>query len=721
MKILGLLSIIFILGVSGRDLRNEVSKSICLGECKCQNTKNTSLEISSCLRPTEIKSSTDFNLPGSNRSNSLFTAIRFNEVLINNLDANAFNSFTELEHLEFVSTEIKNIHPQAFFRAELTTLSFSNCKFWNLSDIQCLDLEELIITNSSLKRVPKLEDLPSLMLLHLGGNKISAIKEKTFESLETLEEVYLNNNEITALLPRLFHFNPQLTLLDLSHNLLTTFVMEGTMKLEVLSLSNNRIDKFDARSSENLRNLKSLDLSHNKLTKITLETFRNMPSLQMLNLSYNQLTVLDRNTFAYNSNLEKLILDGNNFKTLPIFDGGLDIFRRIYNFSCRKCGIVSLSSFTFGSMPGLLQISLSDNNLEILDPKAFALVSGLEILDLSGNKLVKLGSNVFSDNKELVEINLSGNNLKALYPENFIDLKKLRKLDVSNAKLKSLWVESSDNQVLKDLEQLTLSNNSIKNITPDDLKVMPNLRYIDLDNNPLECTTHLANLIKWLNIHEVFSVDGVNAMRRNEKFLDDTQYSEGSYIHKTQWEKLVKKSCKPSDDEEINNNIDIVMDMIIQNSREINSVPIVDPPQQAPSYDDTTDDDDDDDDDEDDDTYSDEPEDAMFDVVVSRDQFSLNQVTNIISVTSVFVITALVVLSAAVSITLVILKRNNTLNINNANLPRIKIPRWETIPSQKKHSGSIYRPLSEEILTPPTPKFNRYEFNTSPTVHSSQP
>jgi len=488
------------------------------------------------------------------------------------------------------------------------------------------------------------------------------------------------------------------------------------MKLEFLSLNNNRLEVFDAESTRNLGNLKSLDLSHNRLTKINQETFRNMPALEILNLGYNKLTSLDNNTFSYNKNLEKLILDGNNFKTLPIFEGHTDIFRRIYNFSCRKCGIVSLSSFTFGSMPGLLQISLSDNYLEILDPKSFALVSGLEILDLSNNKLSKLGGNVFSDNKELLEINLSGNPLRTLDPKDFIDLKKLRKLDVSNAQLKSLWIDNYE-YVLNDLEQLTISNNSIEDISTNDLKVMPNLRYIDLENNPLRCTIHLANLIKWLTIHQVFSVEGVNVLRRNEKFLDERPYFEGTYDHKSQWEKLVKKSCVPSDDEETNKNTDFVMTLIIQNAREMNSVPIVDPPHQITNYDDPTDDDDEDDED-DDEGYSDDPEDAMFDIVETKDEFSFNQVTNIISVTSVFVITALVVLSAAVSITLVILKRHNTLNINNANLPRIKIPRWETIPSQKKHSGSVYRPLSEEILTPPTPKFNRYEFKANPTVHT---
>ncbi|XP_044764972.1 insulin-like growth factor-binding protein complex acid labile subunit [Coccinella septempunctata] len=708
MKILGLLSIIFILG--GRDLKAEVTNTICLQECQCRNTKNVSLEISNCLKPIEVTS--DFN-----RSNNHFTGIRFNDVSIKNLDINAFNSFTELEHLEFVSTEIKNMHPQAFYKAELSSLSFSNSKFWNLPNIQCLDLEELIITNCSLKRVPKFEELPSLTLLHLNDNKISAIKEKTFQSLDSLEEIYLNNNELTGILPKLFYFNPQLSILDLSHNLLSTFTLEGTMKLEILSLSNNRIEVFDASSSKNLRNLKSLDLSYNKLTKINQETFRNMPALEILNLGYNRLTVLDNNSFSYNANLEKLILDGNNFKTLPIFEGRTDIFRRIYNFSCKKCGLVSLSSFTFGSMPGLLQISLSDNNLEMLDPKAFALVSGLEILDLSGNKLSKLGGNIFSDNKELVEINLSGNKLKILNPEDFVNLKKLRKLDVSNAELISLWNDNRGEYVLSELEQLTISNNSIKDISTDDLKIIPNLRYIDFENNPLQCTTHLANLIKWLTIHEVFSVEGVNVLRRNEKLLDET--FEGTYDHKYQWEKLVKKSCIPSNDEEKNKNTDFVMNMILQNAREMNSVPIVDPPQQAPSYDEP--DEEDEDSDEDDEVYSDEPEDVMFDTAATREEFSLHQVTNIISVTSVFVITALVVLSAAVSITLVILKRHNTLNINNANLPRIKIPRWETLPSQKKHSGSVYRPLSEEILTPPTPKFNRYEFKANPTVHSSQP
>ncbi|KAL3289797.1 hypothetical protein HHI36_023189 [Cryptolaemus montrouzieri] len=713
MKILILLSIIFFFEVRCRDLRSYVTNTICLEECKCQNTNNVSLEITECLRPIEITSN-------FNKSTNSFTTIRFNQATILDIGINAFNHFSEVEHIEFNSSTIRNMHPQAFFRDELSSITFTNCKFSFVPNIKCLDLEELVITNSSLKKIPKFEELPSLTILHFDGNRINTIKDKTFTLLESLEEVYLTNNEISTISSRLFYNNTQLSLLDLSHNLLTSYALEETNNLEILSLANNQLTQFDSRSSKYLKNLRSLDLSHNKITEVNQSTFINMPTLEMINLGYNQLTVLENNTFSYNSFLEKLILDGNNFKTLPVFTSHTEIFHRIYNFSCRKCGIISLSSFTFGSMPGLVQITLAGNNLRILDPKAFGLVNSLKILDLSNNKLTKLGGSVFSDNKRLVEINLSGNPLKTLDPKDFIDLKNLRKLDASNAQLISLWADNYE-YVLNELEQLTISNNSIEDITGDDLKVMPNLKYIDLENNPIQCTIHLAKLIQWLTIHEVYSTEGANLLRTNEKLLDDAaQFFEDSYDHKSHWLKLAKAACVPSDNEMKNNNTDFVMNLILQNTREIDSVPKVDPPQVA--SDNTGDDLDDIDEEEDDGYLVDDPEAEHVELSenIINDEFSLNQATYIISVTSVFVITALIVLLAAVSITLVVLKKNNTLNINNANLPRIKIPRWENMP-EKKHCGSVYRPLSEEILAPPTPKINRYEFKTSPTVHNANP
>ncbi|KAK9889908.1 hypothetical protein WA026_008714 [Henosepilachna vigintioctopunctata] len=700
MKILGLFSIFFILGVSTRDLRT-VTNTTCLEECQCRNSSDA-LEIERCYRPINVTSS--FHLLSSLSCRT----IRFNQVTVDNFEDNAFNSLTQLEHVEFNDSKIINMHSQAFLRDELSSLSFTHCEFVIPPNIQSVDLEELAIKHSKLQVIPKFEDLPSLSILHLDGNKIKTIQDDTFSALDSLEEVYLGHNQISAISPKLFINNTQLSILDLSNNLLSHFGLEGTTNLEVLSLAKNQLEEFDAASSKDMSSLMSLDLSHNKITRINQKAFVKMPGLEMVNLSYNELTVLDNDTFAYNSALEKLILDGNNFKTLPIFKSHTDIFR-IYNFSCKKCGIVSLSSFTFGSMPGLVEISLADNNLRLLDPKAFTLVHSLKILDLSGNKLTKLGSTVFEDNKNLNELNLSGNPLKTLYPEDFIYLKNLRKLDASNAGLKSLWADNYGYS-LTGLEQLTISNNSIEDITTDDLKVMPNLKLIDLENNRIQCSIHLANLIKWLTIHEVYSSDSAAFVRTNEKLLDNAaQYFEDTYDHKHHWQKLAIRACVPSDDESKNTHNDRIMNLILQNAREIDSVPKVNPPQEVPHIDN-------DDSFTDIDDAADDLDEDMDEVDEEIRKFSLDQTTYIISVTSVFIITALIVLSAAVSITLMILKKHNTLNINNGNIPRIKIPRWETI-SHKKHSGSVYRPLSEEILAPPTPKIERYEFKT-PRVHN---
>lgn len=690
-----------ILGIHSKSLP-EITFSTCFEGCSCINKNNRSLEVSNCRSAFDINTNYE-NVPASLKT------IQFNNVDIVDLRQNALERFQELENLQFNNSRIRNIHPQAFENNGLPTLYFANCKFDNAPYIKSQDLEEVLITYSNLKKVPKLDALRYLTLINLEGNKIAALKEKSFAALESVEFIYLANNELTNLPRKLFYNNTQIAILDVSNNSLVSFALDDETNLESLFLTSNRIKVFDYNSSKNLKSLHHLYLDHNEISEITHETLSNMPSLELLVLSYNKITKLSEFTFAHNLELEKLVLDGNNLQILPVFQSANTNFGTLYYFSCRNCGLTTLKPLTFSKMHFLNEINLSNNKLTALNEFAFSLVSSLSILDLSNNKLTSLGERTFADNKRLADINLSGNMLSVLSVNNFIYMDNLQKLNVSNCNLTALWTDTYKYK-LKELEQLIIANNSIEDLTQEDLKVMPNLKVIDLKNNPLKCNRHLAQIIKWLNVKKVYSIENAHYIKRNEQLSDEASLFITNYDHLFYWDKLAQQACRPTENEMENINSDYIMQQLYQDEKElISSVPVVGAPHvDVDESDELSDEDDDDieDDIEQDEVYEDR-----------RDSFNLSQATYIISITSVFVFTALGVLTAAVTTTLIILRRNKS--FSRANIPtlNIKIPRWENNLSLKKHSGSIYRPLSEEI--PQLPKTNRYDFKAQPAVHSN--
>ena len=115
---------------------------------------------------------------------------------------------------------------------------------------------------------------------------------------------------------------------------------------------------------------------------------------------------------------------------------------------------------------GISELSLIQNNIVEIDPKAFQHVRGLKKIDLDDNQLVDLPYNVFSGLNQLTHLNISNNNLSALPAFVFNAVENLIELRFENNKLKTL--ESHLFQNLKQLTNLCLCNNEIREL-PDGL------------------------------------------------------------------------------------------------------------------------------------------------------------------------------------------------------------------------------------------------------------
>lgn len=652
----------------------------CIDHCKCKpNDLPNRLQVIECDRPLVLNETTFRYL-----NKQSITVVSLENVIIDQIQESVFKGFRSLEDVLILNSKIGSIDAKAFNHVK--RLKFANCGFEDSPDLFSERLEELHFGSCQIEIIPKLNGLLSLTFLNLTGNYIKDIGIETFAELFDLEELYLSDNEIFKLPANLFINNQDLNSLYLDYNPLKQFYLNTSENLETLSLSHCQLETFDERSTERLSTLSKLNLNNNKIKSLTGKAMSHMEDLAVINLANNQLEYLDDDIFSGNPVLYKITLDNNKFKSLPnFFLKSRDVFTT-YTFSCNHCGLKTLPSSVFENMPGMVGLQLSHNEFMNVD-NMFQKAPSLKILDISHNNIAYISPAAFANSLNLETLNVAGNPLMALNPEVFANNRVIREIDARNTSLEMLW--SNKNTIISSLNKLLVSGNKLTSLTIDDFKVMPKLISIDLNNNPFNFSDDFCKLINWMDIKQI---------RPIESTQDWDAGTEGHYIENpntfdgfsfVSWKEFYDNKCR-----EINDN----------------------------SIDDSTLEYDEDEDD-DGEYYDDEREvsDEALSKYVEDENDNLARASYILSVTSVFILTALVVLTLAVTITLTILKRNNNFNMHKANLPRLKIPMWHSTPGQKKHSGSVYRPLSEDLSGPRTPKLSRYEFASTPIVHSSNP
>lgn len=299
----------------------------------------------------------------------------------------------------------------------------------------------------------------------------------------------------------------------------------------------------------------------------------------------------------------------------------------------------------------------------------------------------------------------------ALNPENFANTRAIKKIDASNCRLYKLWTNNAT--TLSSLRKLLVANNQLTTLSIADFKIIPGLQAIDLHNNPLKFDDELCGVINFLERLSVYPIEYADPNNHPAETLAD----DIDNFTSNQWSEFHEKKCP-----EMSNNIDDNEDQededLEDKQDDLSTLKKLSDSDDDDNYDDSYNDSYEDDDNEESET---EDDDRITAQVVEDENINLARASYILSITSVFVLTALAVLIMAVTITLCILRRNNNFNMHRANLPRLKIPLWDTPLSQKKHSGSVYRPLSEDLSGPRTPKCSRYEFVAQPTIHATQP
>lgn len=169
--------------------------------------------------------------------------------------------------------------------------------------------------NTSLISVPK-EMSSELQVIDLSDNVIPELRNNEFRdaNLPNLHKIFMRNCTMQEVARDAFKTLALLIELDLSNNyikVLHTGIFSNVIRLRVLTVQHNEIERLDDLLFENLSFLAKVDFRHNHLKSVSTHAFVNVSELREINLEYNQLSLLKDETFQNLDKLRSLTLNQN--------------------------------------------------------------------------------------------------------------------------------------------------------------------------------------------------------------------------------------------------------------------------------------------------------------------------------------------------------------------------------------------------------------------------
>ncbi|XP_072748295.1 uncharacterized protein [Anoplolepis gracilipes] len=434
----------------------------------------------------------------------------FQQLRYINMESNRLHYLPERIFLSSVHPELRDVKlgynfleaiPESSFHnlTELLSLDLTGNRIKVLTAGSIMDCPKLVTISLAYNRIQKMErnslyGLSSLRFLHLEFNKLTmldlgAIAEiggpdfalnvsynaiafvDSGSTMNNLTRLDLGFNNISHLSADTFYGTPDLKSLNLRSNFLTT-IDSGTFAfphLEILDLSDNKIDTLRKQSFHGLESLQRLDLGGNEIVQLSTEQFRNLKSLRILNLLNNKIRSLPRDVFE-GTRLEILDLSHNKFTVVPS-PSFLEV------------------AYT------LRDLNMAENFLDHLDSTAFP-TSHLVSLNLAQNRLSILPDNSFVSLGKLLSLNVSQNILQANFKELFHYLPNLRQLYMANCGLRSVPLLP-----LTNLNILDLSINNVDETTDKQFQYLEGLKILLLVNNSLTLLPGVRlNLLRELDV-----------------------------------------------------------------------------------------------------------------------------------------------------------------------------------------------------------------------------
>ncbi|PHU16817.1 hypothetical protein BC332_12512 [Capsicum chinense] len=206
---------------------------------------------------------------------------------------------SHLEELVLRDNKLKKIPDVAIFKKLLVLdVSFNEISSLNGLSKVSSTLRELYVSKNDVTKMEEIEHFHELQILELGSNRLRVME--LLENMKNLQELWLGRNRIRAV--NLCGLKC-IKKISLQSNRLTSMNgFQGCVALEELYLSHNGIAKMDGLST--LVNLRVLDVSANKLTEIN--DIENLTKLEDLWLNDNNIASLEGLAKAIAGAREKL-------------------------------------------------------------------------------------------------------------------------------------------------------------------------------------------------------------------------------------------------------------------------------------------------------------------------------------------------------------------------------------------------------------------------------
>jgi Leucine-rich repeat (LRR) protein len=155
-------------------------------------------------------------------------------------------------------------------------------------------------------------------------------------------------------------------------------------------------------------------------------------------------------------------------------------------------------AFAFQDCRFLVYLILSENEIELVDSRAFHGLAELRNIDLSYNNLNYIAPVIFSETPLLETVSFRGNPL-AYFPESppILASPSITSLDLSSCTLTSVNADTFSQ--LPNLRNLNLNSNRLHEFNLDILNTLRELSNVDLGNNMWKCDCNIVQVLSLLS------------------------------------------------------------------------------------------------------------------------------------------------------------------------------------------------------------------------------
>lgn len=321
---------------------------------------------------------------------------------------------------------------------------------------------------------------PSLTYLSLAKNKLTNLDLRPFSELDNLETLILNEN------------CKMRTVTKTKIQLYSSGVWEYEYGYRVYRTTPaptyEEVIYCDFKFDSNLPSLGKLFVERNDIKNLLFPLVQ-LPVLTHLYLSHNPLkfdedTMLGLNIVAPSLThlyLRNCSIDGLDVLRLPTVTS-LYLDDNEIHFICNK--YCETSSLILNDAVSLETLSVSNNQISMINGDSFTHTPNLQSLDLSRNKITEIREGTFEALYELRFLNLGSNKILQLdAAETFADLTNLETLTLGGNDLS--YLSSGIFANLTSLKQLMLNNTKISSIDSDIFTELRSLEVLDLAGNEL--------------------------------------------------------------------------------------------------------------------------------------------------------------------------------------------------------------------------------------------